>query len=154
MQAVANELSISSESLQLSIRNAMATNPNIQPCEACQSLMTAATVLSDVDGARLAAMNQIFNTLAPVDAPFTPEVSASVVTAFAQLGTEDSQYALATEYVDAFVQYVAVLNELKTPLGDAVAFTLEKHGSALSGEDINPNITAYIMSQLVPGGEL
>lgn len=151
MQAAAAELGIPSETLQLTIRNALATNPNIQPCQACASLITAAAILKDVDGIHLAAMNQIFNTLAPADAPFTPEVSASVVTAFAQLGNQDKQYALAAEYVDAFARYVAVLDtELKAPVGDAVAFALEKHGAALTGDTANPNIAAYILAQIMP----
>jgi hypothetical protein len=153
MQAVANELDVSSDSLQIMFYNALASNPNIQPCDACANLMSAATVLSDIDGTRLAAMNQIFNQIAPPDAPFTPEANASIQTAFAQ-NPEDPQYALAAEYAEAFVRYVAVLNELKTPLGDNVAFALEKHGTALTGGDVNPNITTYIMSQLIPGGEL
>jgi filamentous hemagglutinin family protein len=151
MQAAAAELGIPAETLQMTFRNALAMNPNILPCDACARLVTAATILNDADGIRLAAMNQIFNTLAPADAPFTPEVSASVVTAFAQLGDQDKQYALAAEYVDAFVRYVAVLDkELKAPVGDAVAFTLEKHGAALTADNANPNIAAYILAQLMP----
>ena len=150
MQAAAGELGIPAEMLQMTFRNALAMNPNIQPCEACARLVTAAAILTDADGIRLAAMNQIFSTLAPADAPFTPEVSASVVTAFAQLGDQDRQYALAAEYVDAFVRYVAVLDkEFKAPIGDAVAFALEKHGAALTADNANPNIAAYILAQLM-----
>ncbi len=155
MQAAAAELGIPAETLQMSIRNGLAMNPNIQPCDACARLVTAATVLSDIDGSRLAAMNAVFSTLAPADAPFTPEASAAVVTAFAQMAEQDTQYALAAEYVDAFVRYVAVLNdELKTPIGDPVAFVLEKHGAALSAETANPNIMAYLLSQTMPQTEL
>lgn len=155
MQAAAAELGIPAETLQLTIRNGLATNPNIQPCDACARLVTAAAVLSDMDGTRLAAMNAVFNTLAPADAPFTPEASAAIVTAFTQLGEQDRQYALASEYIDAFVSYVAVLNDdLKAPIGDPVAFVLEKHGAALSGEAINPNAAAYILSRVMPQNEL
>lgn len=153
MQAAAIELGISDDTLQMTIRNSLAMNPNIQPCDACASLVTAATILNDADGVHLAAMNQIFNSLAPADAPFTPEVSASVVTAFAQLGNQDRQYALAAEYIDAFVRYVAILDtELKAPIGDPVVFALEKHGDTLMGEQANPNIAAYILSQVMPEG--
>lgn len=155
MQAAAAELGIPAETLQLTIRNSLATNPNIQPCDACARLVTAAAILSDTDGVRLAAMNAIFNTLAPADAPFTPETSAAIVTAFAQLGEQDRQYALASEYIDAFVSYVAVLNDdLKAPIGDPVAFVLEKHGAALSGQTVNPNAAAYILSRIMPQNEL
>jgi filamentous hemagglutinin family protein len=144
LQAVAVELGVSPEDLQLIFGNAMASNPNLQPCEACAQVMTSATILKDIDGVRMAAMNQIFNTLAPANAPFTPEVSASVVTAFNQMAGQDRQYALAEEYVNAFVRYVAVLDtQIKAPVGDAVAFTLEKYG-----QSINPNINAFLMSKL------
>jgi filamentous hemagglutinin family protein len=144
LQAVAVELGVSPEDLQLIINKSMASNPNLQPCEACAQVMTSATILKDADGVRMAAMNQIFNTLAPVNAPFTPEVSASVVTAFNQLAGQDRQYAMAEEYVNAFVQYVAALDtQIKAPVGDAVAFTLEKYGQTM-----NPNIAAYLTSKL------
>ena len=144
LQAVAMELGVSPEDLQLIINNSMASNPNLQPCEVCAQVMTSATILGDTDGVRMAAMNQIFNTLAPANAPFTPEVSASVVTAFNQMAGQDHQYALAEEYVNAFVQYVAALDtQIKAPVGDAVAFTMEKYG-----QNMNPNIAAYLMSKL------
>jgi filamentous hemagglutinin family protein len=144
LQAVAMELGVSPEDLQLIINHAMASNPNLQPCEVCAQVMTSATILKDIDGVRMDAMNQIFNTLAPANAPFTPEVSASVVTAFDQMAGRDRQYALAEEYVNAFVQYVAALDtQIKAPVGDAVAFTLEKYG-----QNINPNMAAYLMSKL------
>ena len=154
MDAAASELAMNSDDLQLLIGNSLATNPNLQPCKSCQKLVTASAILNDADGARMAAMNEIFNTLAPIDAPFTPEVSASVATAFANLSTDDPQYAqkmMAKEYIDAFVNYVAVVGtELQVPVGDPVAFALEKHGSAMTGSE-NPNIAAYVMAQIEAG---
>jgi filamentous hemagglutinin family protein len=144
LQAVAMELGVSPEDLQLMINRSMASNPNLQACEACAQVMTSATILKDADGIRMAAMNQIFNTLAPANAPFTPEVSASVVTAFNRMAGQDTQYALAAEYVDAFVRYVAAIDtQIKAPVGDAVAFTMEKYGQAL-----NPNVVSYLMSKV------
>ena len=149
MDAAASELAINTDQLQLLIGSSLATNPNLQPCDACQKLVTSANILNDADGTRLAAMNQIFNTMAPADAPFTPEMSATIATAFANLSEENSQYALANEYVNAFVDYVAVIgNDLQVPVGDPVAFALEKHGDAIAAADGNPNMAAYIMAQL------
>ena len=105
MEAASAELDINSDDLQLLINNSMATIPNLQPCEACARLLIAVGALRDEDGVRLAAMNQIFNTLAPADAPFTPEVSATITTAFAKLADQDPQYALAADYIDSFVDY-------------------------------------------------
>ncbi len=153
MDAAAAELAMNSDDLQLLIGSSLASNPNLQPCKACQKLVTAASILNDQNGARMAAMNQIFNTLAPIDAPFTPEVQASVATAFANLSNDDQQYALASEYVNAFVDYVAVLSEdLQAPVGDPVAYVLEKHGEAITGSE-NPNMAAFVMAQLQGSGE-
>jgi filamentous hemagglutinin family protein len=147
MDAAAAELAMNSDQLQLLIGNSLASNPNLQPCEACQKLVTAATILSDADGQRLAAMSEIFNTLAPADAPFTPEVQAAIATAFANLANDDPQYAMANEYVNAFADYVAVIGtELQVPVGDPVVFALEKHGQAITGSE-NPNIAAFIVAQ-------
>jgi hypothetical protein len=161
MEAAANELATNSDQLQLLIANAMATNPNLQPCDACANLLTAATVLKQMDNQHIAALAQIFNSQAPIDAPFTPEVSASVVTAFAnfrEMETELAimtaeqyeqyqQYALADELIDAFVSYVAVLeNDLKLPVGDAMALVMDKYGEAIEATG-NANILAYLIAE-------
>jgi hypothetical protein len=95
----------------------------------------------------MAALAQIFNTLAPADAPFTPEVSASVTTAFADMA-DNPQYALAGQYVDAFADYVAAINALEAPVGDPVEFALDKH---VMGNTDNTNIASYLAAQA--GGE-
>ncbi|MBL7214233.1 MAG: hypothetical protein ISS71_01005 [Phycisphaerae bacterium] len=147
MDAAATELAINTDELQLLIGNSLATNPNLQPCDACQNLLNAATALKDADGSRMAALAQIFNTIAPADAPFTPEVSASVATAFAEMA-DDPQYALAMEYVDAFVNYVAVLDQdLQVPVGDPATIVMEKYGETLANSD-NPNIAVFVTAQI------
>jgi hypothetical protein len=152
LQSVANELDITREKLQMSIGSSLAMNPNIQACEACARVMRAATILKDVDGSYLAAMNQVFGQLAPADAPFTPEAAASVVVAFAELSNERPEYALAATYVDAFVDYVAVLNgELGQPVGDSAAFVIEKHGGALM-QNSNANVSAFVTARLAEIG--
>lgn len=147
LDTAANELSMNTDDLQVIINNAMATNQNLQPCEACQKLLVAADALRDRDGARIAAINQIFSTLAPIDAPFTPEITASVSTALADLAQSDAQYALASDYINAFADYVAVINsELKIPVGDPVMYTLNRYGESLMN-GANPNIVAYLVAQ-------
>ena len=99
----------------------------------------------------MAAMVEAFNVLAPADEPFTPATSASIATAFdnAAVGT---QYASAVEYIDAFVQYVATLNELGSPVGDSVAFVMDKYGADVSGSD-NANISSYVAMRLAAIGQ-
>ncbi len=146
-QAAAMELGITGETLQVAIGNALALNPTIQPCEACATLVDAASILRDEDGSRMAAMVQAFNALAPADAPFTPETAASIAMAF-EGAAEGTQYASVMEYIDTFVQYVAVLDiELGSPVGDSVAFVMDKYGADITGSD-NSNIAAFVATRL------
>jgi filamentous hemagglutinin family protein len=143
VQAAAMELGTTPETIQVGIGNALALNPTIQPCDACAALINAAAVLRDEDGSRMAAMVQAFNALAPADAPFTPEMATSIAMAF-EGAAEGTLYASVTEYIDAFVQYVAVLDiDLGSPVDDSVTFVMEKHGTPVIEND-NPNIAAYI----------
>jgi len=162
MDAAADELAVNSDQLQFMIANAMATNPNLQPCTACENLLQAASALKGINPEMMAAMNQIFNNLAPSDAPFTPEVSASIQTAFAdfremepQLASmseeeyqQYQQYAMADEVVEAFVSYVAVLdNDLKLPVGDAMALVMQKYFEPIETSE-NPNIGSFLIGQM------
>jgi len=147
MGAAALELGITGEAIQVAIADAFALNPSIQPCQACATLIDAAVVLRDEDGSRMAAMVAAFNELAPAGAPFTPEMSALIATAFAD-AAEGSQYASAAQYIDAFVRYVAVLDtDLGTPVGDSIAFVMAKYGAGVTGSD-NANIAAFVAARL------
>jgi filamentous hemagglutinin family protein len=147
MQAVAVELGIEQAIVQVSIGNALALNPTLQPCQACATLINTAGILRDDDGSRMAAMNQMFNELAPADAPFTPEMATSVAMAF-EGAAEGSQYASAMEFVDAFVRYVTILEtQLGQPVEDSVAFVMDKYGAGVTDSD-NANIAAYVAMRL------
>ena len=144
------ELGTLGEDIQVSIERALVLNPNIQPCEACARIADYAAILRDADGLYMDAMVQVFNVEAPADAPFTPEMETSILTAFAgRINDIDMpQYATAMEYIDAFVGYVVVLDtELGSPVGDSTVFVMEKHGTAVTESD-NPNIAAYIAALL------
>ena len=146
MQAVAAELGVTTQTIQVSFDNAAAVAPNIQPCFACERVVSYAETLRDVDGSYMAAMAQVFNTLAPPDAPFTPEMGAAIATAFAEnLNNPDMpQYAKAMEYIDAFVGYVTVLDDqMGSPVGDSMAFVMGRYGEPLRAGD-NANMMAYV----------
>ena len=146
-QAAAMELGIPEETLQVGLGNALALNPNIQPCQTCASLLNSASILKDVDGSRMAAMLQVFNATAPADAPFTPEMATSIAMAFED-AAEGSQYASAMEFIDAFVQYAAALDELGSPVGDSTAFVMDKYGDGL-GE--NSNMASFVAGRIAAG---
>ena len=150
MAVAALELGTTPETIQVAIADALALNPTIQPCQACATLIDAAAILRDEDGSRMAAMLSVFNELAPSDAPFTPEMGTSIVTAFAG-AAEGSQYASVAEYVDAFVQYVAVVDvDLGAPIDDSLAFVMDKYGTGITGSD-NTNIAAFVAARLESG---
>jgi hypothetical protein len=153
MKATALELGTRSETVQISIGRALAFNPNTQPCEACATLVDAAAVLRDTDGSRMAAMNRLFNELAPADAPFTAEMATSITVALAENADDVGMlhYAVAMGYIDAFVAYVAALEELGAPVGDSVEFAMAKYGGPVLGSD-NANVAAYVQMRLAELG--
>jgi hypothetical protein len=151
MEWLASEVGVAVD-VQVFVSNAFVSSTDCQPCETAARLKAAATVLTDEDGSNMAAMNQVFNELAPAGALFTPEMAASIVTAFAGRVNDGSQYASAIEYIDAFVQYIAILNsEMGSPIGDSVAYVMEKYGSDVTGSD-NANMAAFVAVRL-QGGE-
>ena len=138
------------QTIQISIDNAAAVAPNIQPCFACERIVSYAETLRDADGSHMAAMAQIFNTLAPPNAPFTPEMGAAIAAAFAENfdNPDMPQYAKAMEYIDAFTGYVTVLDdEMGSPVGDSTAFVMGKYGEPLRAGG-NANMTAYIQMRI------
>ncbi|MBN2270318.1 MAG: tandem-95 repeat protein, partial [Sedimentisphaerales bacterium] len=149
MNAVATELGVSSETIQVSINRSLAASPNIQPCDACARFIKYAGILSDPNGAGMAAMAQIFKEIAPADMPPSDEMFASIATAFSQHmnDPEMPQYATAMEFIDAFVGYIAIMDsELGSPAGDSTEFAVNKHGGSLMSD--NPNVTAYVQMRL------
>ena len=151
--AVSVELGVPGDTIQVSLANSFALNTNIQPCESCARLLNAATILRDEDGSGMAAMNQVFNTVAPAGAPFTPEMATSIATAFAGRVNDGTQYATAIEYIDAFVRYIAVLDtEMGSPVadGDSIAFLMGKYGTGITESD-NSNIAAFVATRLESG---
>jgi hypothetical protein len=146
--AATQEIGITPENLQVAMGNSMASATDIQPCDTCARLINAAAILKDVDGSRMAALVEAINAIAPADVPFTPEIGAQIATAFEGHKGDGTAYASAVEYIDAFVEYVKILdNEMSSPVGDSVAFVLEKHGQGISSSD-NANIAAFIASRL------
>ena len=145
LDAAALELGMTTETIQVSIQKAVALAPNIQPCEACEMLMNSALVLKDPDGIGMAAMAQIFNQIAPADMPPSDEMFASIALAF-ENNSSDPQFATALAHAEAFVQYIAAMDELGAPVDDSTAYALDKYGQTALSE--NPNIAAYIMMLL------
>jgi hypothetical protein len=61
---------------------------------------------------------------------------------------EYQQSAMANELVEAFVSYVAVLeNDLKLTATDSVAMVMDKYGEAVE-QSGNPNIGTYLIEKM------
>jgi hypothetical protein len=151
LAAASTELGIPGDTIEVSMANSFALNTDIQACESCARLVNAAAILRDEDGSVMAAMNQVFNELAPANVAYTPEVAASIVTAFAGRVNDGTQYATVIEFIDALVNYIAVLdNDMGSPVGDSVAFVIEKYGKGIT-ESENNNMAAFIAARLESG---
>jgi filamentous hemagglutinin family protein len=146
--AATEELGITPENIQVAMANAMASATDIQPCDTCARLVNAAAILKDVDGSRMQALIESINAIAPANIPFTPEIGTQIATTFEGHKGDGTAYASALEYVDAFVEYVKILDkEMNSPVGDSMAFVMEKHGQSLTASD-NANVAAFVASRL------
>jgi hypothetical protein len=153
IQSAAAELGSTEEAIQIAIENALAINPNIQPCEACQSMIDAAASLRGGDNeVRAAALVAVFNELAPPDVPLSDEYQSTIASTLSERASnpENLQYALVKEYLDAFVGYVDVLeNILGAPVGNSEEFAMERYGSPISEASAeNTNVATYISIRL------
>ncbi|MHC4690267.1 MAG: tandem-95 repeat protein [Planctomycetota bacterium] len=112
MQAAASELGVTSENIQIAIGQALAVNPNLQPCEACGNLLKSAVILRDDAGEGLAALAQL---LAPLQGqPMTDEMVASLQQTISDMREDptNAAYVDAGEWNDALAGYIGVLMEL------------------------------------------
>ena len=140
MEWLANELGVGVD-VKVFVAGAFVSSTDCQPCETAARLKAAATVLTDEDGSHMAAMNQVFNP----NVPFTPEMANSIAT------DAGEQYALAREYIDALVQYIAILNtEMGSPVADPIAYVMTKYGSGITGSG-NADMSTFVASRLESG---
>jgi N-acyl-D-aspartate/D-glutamate deacylase len=76
---------------------------------------------------------------------------ASIVTSFSGHINDGTQYATALEYIDAFVEYIAVLNnDLGAPVGDSIAYVMGKYGEDITDNE-NSNMAAFLATRLESG---
>ncbi len=149
LQAAATELGTTTETIQISIAQALATAPNIHPCDACANLVNYAAVLRDTEGAYLQALAQVVNEFAASDAPPSEEEMASIADAIARHTDDGTHYAAAGQYLDALAQYVGLLNEnFNYPMVDSVAFAADKYVGPLAEKTDNVAVSTYVASRL------
>jgi len=137
------------EAIDIVMENALAINPDINPCQACAKLLNSAAVLADPDGSRMAALAAVVSSAVAPDQPFDPAAELMIATAIAENvdNPENPDYAFAGEFVDALVNYVAAASELGIPAEDGRELVMAKYGAALDAPE-NANVRAYVEARL------
>ncbi len=146
LAAASNELGVTEQQLKVSLDESYASATDIEACELCSRLVDSANVLQDENNQRMQAMANVFNQVVPEDAPFTPEVSDMLVTAFEENAQAGGDYATAREYIDAFVNYVAMVDRLGAPVeeNDGFAYAMIKYGG-----ELNESMASFISSRVM-----
>lgn len=145
---VAAELGTDQKKVQIWVARALASPGSIQPCDACQGLMEAATILKDADGTRVAALANVINEYASSDAPPTEEQMASIADAIANDIEGNVQYAAAGEYLDALAKYVGILSDqMDFTADEAVQFATDNYVDNLV-ETENMGVATYVAARL------
>jgi filamentous hemagglutinin family protein len=147
---LAGELGVNAEQVQVLFANARGYKYDNQPCDTCARLQGAARVLMDSDGSRIAALAKVVNEYAATGAPPSEEQMAMIASAM-ENPEEGSDYALASEWLDAMTEYVSILNtELGLATEDAVA-TAGKYVSPVTTSD-NTAVAGYVSVRLAEIG--
>jgi hypothetical protein len=90
----------------------LALNANIQPCNACERLLNAATMLADANSANVAALAQVITEVgATIDVPLSPEQMDSIVVLLEERAIDGTHYAAALQWVDDLLAYVEFLTD-------------------------------------------
>ncbi len=148
MQWMAAELQVPQDQIQVYIANTLASFRDINPCELCASLQSAALTLHDRNGIRVAALAAVIDEIAVPGAPISPEQMMQLAQNLAE-PEEGSMYALASEYLQAAETYVTILRE---ELGYSVDGSF-----ALAAKYIEPienaEVADYVTARLITLGQ-
>ncbi len=143
---LAGELNLNSDQVQVLFVGSRGATYDIQPCDTCARLQLAARVLMDSDGSRMAALAKVVNEYASAGAPPSEEQMAMIAAAL-QNPEQGTDYAMASEWLDAMTQYVSILHsDLGIDTADAVA-AVDKYVTPVIGGE-NPAVAAFVSAQL------
>jgi VCBS repeat-containing protein len=148
MKWAAAEFGGDAGALEVWSANGLASGQDIQPCEACETLRHAATILEDPQGVYANALAQVINEIAPSSAPPSEEQMASIAEAVSGRAKTGNRYALAQDYLTALSNYVTTLNnELGLSPENAVKFASDKYFARLSRNGSSA-AAAYVAARL------
>ncbi len=110
MKWVAAELGVPGDEIQIYVVNTRTNFRDINPCDMCARLQSAALILHDREGIRLSALMEIVDEIAQPGAPISPEQMMQVAQRLAE-PEPGSIYERAAEYLNAAETYVKILTD-------------------------------------------
>jgi hypothetical protein len=150
MNWVAGEIGVEQDQIQLYMEGTLAMSANVQPCDMCARLQGAALTLMDADGTQIQALARVVNQFAATPGPVSEEQMAMIATAIGN-PAENSDYALARQWLDSLAEYVGILTrEMNLSGEEAAAFAAKYTSSVTSGD--NETLAAYVEAQLAGFG--
>jgi len=151
MDWLAGEIGVPAEDIQVVVAGVFALSTDIQPCEMCARLKDASNIMEDVEGAQIAALARVVNEFVTTPAPPSPEQMTSIATALAEHVDDGTHYAVASQWIDAVVAYIGIMNaEMGYSAGDAAAFA-EKYLTSVN-ESGNEALVAYVQARIAALG--
>ena len=141
---VATELGIDEGTVEIRMANSVASSEGIQPYDTYSKFRNAAIILQDADGSHLDSLVQVINEFASSTAPLSEEQILSIADAITRNADKDSYYAVAKEYLDAFVTYTGILSsEMGVSTAESLKFVTYKYISR-STQTQNVGVAAFL----------
>ncbi len=144
MNWTAAELGLPKEQLQIYIVSPRTSFRDINPCDMCARLQSAALILHDSQDIYLSALTEVLDEIASPGTPISPEQMMLIAQRLAepQPGSIDER---AAEYINAARTYVTILRNEMGYTADG-SFTL---AAKYIGTIDNPDVADYVTAQLI-----
>ncbi len=160
MQWMANELglcdgdqqgedeNLCQEITQAYLAGAFLQATDLRPYRAATRLRDLVEILHDDDGTRIAGLVRAVNEFSQPDMPPSPEQFASIAQSFADHSNDGTHYAAAGEWLDALMEYVAILtSDVGWSEDESIAFVMGKYGTSIT-EAGDVSVTAFVQMRL------
>jgi len=133
---------------QAYLAGAFLQSTDLRPYRAATRLRDLVEILHDDDGTRIAGLVRTVNEFSQPDMPPSPEQFALIAQSFTDHNNDGTHYAAAGEWLDAMMEYVAILN---TDIGwsedESIAFVMGKYGTSIT-EAGDVSVAAFVQMHL------
>lgn len=130
MAMAGEELGLKEDNPRIYFKNVQAGSEDIQPCDMCARLMDSAAILKDIEGGRIAALNQVVHEFVSSPMPVSEEQMASIIQALSNYRHTDDKphYGSAIQWLDALAEYSGILmNEMGWSAEESITFIADKY---------------------------